>query len=84
MEISINPTIIYILVLICSGVFIAYKLFNRNKDFTLIDGLKIVGLVLFYGASGYYVLRDDTEGMISYSLSVTITLPAIYLTMYDF
>ena len=50
MEISINPTIIYILVLICSGVFIAYKLFNRNKDFTLIDGLKIVGLVLFYGA----------------------------------
>tara|TARA_A100000164_G_C21709411_1_gene677466 strand:- start:490 stop:744 length:255 start_codon:yes stop_codon:yes gene_type:complete len=84
MEISINPTIIYILVLICSTVFIGYRLFNRNKDFTLIDGLKIVGLVLFYGASGYYVLRDDTEGMISYSLSVTVTLPAIYLTMYEF
>jgi len=84
MEISINPIMIYILVLICSTVFIGYRLFNRNKDFTLIDGLKIVGLVLFYGASGYYVLRDDTEGMISYSLSVTITLPAIYLTMYDF
>ena len=84
MEISINPTIIYFLVLICSGVFIAYTLFNRNGDFTLVDGLKIVGLILFYGASGYYILRDDMEDMISYSLSVTITLPAIYLTMYDF
>ena len=84
MEISINPTIIYILVLICSSVFIAYTLFNRNGDFTFVDGLKIVGLILFYGASGYYVLTDDTEGIISYSLSVTITLPAIYLTMYEF
>lgn len=84
MEISINPTIIYILVLICSSVFIAYTLFNRNEDFTLVDGLKIVGLILFYGASGYYVLTDDNEGIISYSLSVTITLPAIYLTMYEF
>ena len=84
MEISINPTIIYILVLICSSVFIAYTLFNRNGDFTLVDGLKIVGLILFYGASGYYILSDNTEGIISYSLSVTITLPAIYLTIYEF
>lgn len=84
MEISINPTMIYILVLICSGILISYSLFNRNKDFTFIDGLKIVGLILFYGASGYYILSDDTEGIISYSLSVTITLPAIYLTIYEF